>query len=192
MSEDVVQEATGEVKKLKAAMRKTKAADLEAEIMGYMPQSFVLAYYELVRTGLKGMTDSVEKSRRNGEGRNGAPPGSEGAVLLCEASLERKRVIDRKLRELARMDNSERRKVQPKCVSCGQFGHALWKYCAHCGAVWSKEGEGPGGGRLRRNGAMGKREGLAVVQKTSPPTGGVGEKGGGAPAEGGQRWVQLR
>lgn len=118
------------------APKKTRVEDLEKEILGYMPERFVVMYYGLVRTGLKGITDSVEKSRRGMGVSQGSPPGSEGAVLLSEASIERKRVIDRKLRELARADTS----APPKCASCTLFGSASWKYCAHCGAVWQEKG----------------------------------------------------
>ena len=162
-------------------MRKTKVGDLEEEVAGYMPSSFVLMYYELVSSGLKGLTDSVESARRGGGATNGAPPGSEGAVLLSEASLARKRVIDRKLRELARADLSGAKKERPRCVSCGHFGNERWKYCAACGAVWTKEGEGvgPAGGKLRKTPLP--REGLNGVPVPGTPVEG-----------GGQRWVQLR
>ena len=119
--------------------RREGVVDLEAEVLGYMPQSFVLCYYELVRTGLRGLTDSIEKSRQGMGVSRGKRGSGEGAILLSEASLERKRVIDRKLRELARMDVLDAKKAPLKCVSCGRFGQDDWKYCAMCGSVWGKE-----------------------------------------------------
>ena len=120
--------------------RKTKVSDLEQEIYGYMPSTFVVAYYELVREGYAGLTDSIEKSRQGLGVTRGSPPGSEGAVLRSEESLARKRVIDRRLRALARMDDSGPSKAPVKCVSCGQFGQEGWKYCANCGKEWSEGG----------------------------------------------------
>lgn len=116
-------------------MKRTKVGDLESDIHGFMPQAFVLMYYDLVTRGLKGHVDSIEKSRRGLGVTNGSGAGSEGAVLLSEAALARKRVIDRKLREMAR----EGRTDAPKCASCGTFGRDGWKYCAQCGVVWGKK-----------------------------------------------------
>lgn len=168
-------------------MRKTRVGDVEEEVAGYMPQAFVMMYYGLVAEGLKdGVVDSVEKSR-NGLGvTRGAPPGSEGAVLLSEGALARKRVIDRKLREIARMDLSDVKKAPPKCSSCGVFGNDRWRYCAGCGAVWRREGEGtaPIGGKVKLEKGLPSREPLKGV---------VRDKGSGAGTEKkGQRWVQLR
>jgi hypothetical protein len=171
---------------LMGEMRRTRVEDLEAEIHGYMPKTFVLMYYDLVRTSLKGTVDSVEKSRRNAGGMSGAPPGSEGAVLLSETSLERKRVIDRKLRELAREGGTDAQKTPPKCASCNSFGREDWKYCARCGAVWRREGEGVEGGGVR---VVEGRGGTDQVKRW-----GEGESNGHTVSvdANGRRWIQLR
>lgn len=168
-------------------MRKTRVGDLEEEVAGYMPQSFVTMYYELVATGLRAeAVDSIEKSRQGMGVTRGSPPGSEGAVINSERSIACKRVIDRKLRELARMDPADAKKPAPRCVSCGHFGSEGWKYCAACGAVWARGGDDSG----TEDGV--KVELVGTRLPTKPREGLNGHPVSGQESGGGQRWVQLR
>lgn len=111
-------------------MRKGNNADIEGEILGYMPDAFVMVYYRLVTRSLKQGKDSLAGA---GEGGGGGTRGSEGAILLSEDALSRKRRIDRVLRQLARESKLEASKDTPKCTLCGRFVQVDWTYCPKCG-----------------------------------------------------------
>src|SRR5690242_20141481 len=120
-------------------MRKNElSADIEDEIHGYMPEKFVLVYYELVRRGYRGMKDSLAGAADRVGGGDGSGPGgrgSEGAVIVSEDALARKRRIDRVLRQLAREDTLGAKKDAPKCARCKRFMQPDWKFCANCGEM---------------------------------------------------------
>lgn len=111
-------------------MRKGQNGDLEGDVYGYMPDKFVSVYYSLVRAGLRQGKDSLAGA---GEGGRSGVRGSEGAILLSEDALTRKRRIDRVLRQLAREDALGTSKDTPKCAQCGRFVQIDWSYCPKCG-----------------------------------------------------------
>jgi hypothetical protein len=110
-------------------MRKGRNGDVEQDIYGYMPERFVMMYYQLVKQGLASIKDSLD-----GAGdRHGKGGPKSGGHVRSERAVDAKRRVDRVLRQLAREAESGMKADAPRCVSCGKFVQVDWKYCSWCG-----------------------------------------------------------
>lgn len=114
-------------------MRKNKVEDLERELVGYMPQSFVLMYYDLVEKGHAQYTSPLGHPGEGGQ-QTGRRYIEHDGGLRDEAALSVKRKIDRTLRQIVRDIDKGSRSERPTCTGCHKFGELGWTYCAWCGA----------------------------------------------------------
>lgn len=108
---------------------------LEAEVLGYMPSGFVMAYLLLIKEALRienvKKYDGVEKGkkqRRFGSGHDGG--------LKDEWALSARSAVNRELRFLTRELNGRSNKLgKTIACGCGEYVARTWKYCAWCGRM---------------------------------------------------------
>ncbi|AWY05248.1 hypothetical protein SEA_MARGARET_69 [Gordonia phage Margaret] len=116
-----------------SGLRKNKVEDLERELIGYMPQSFVLMYYDLVEKGHAQYTSPLGHPGEGGQ-QTGKRYVTHDGGLRDEEALSVKRKIDRTLRQLVRDIDAGNRSGRPKCARCAKFMDQGWTFCAWCGA----------------------------------------------------------
>lgn len=109
-------------------MKDNGVGDMERDIMGYMPRNFVLLYGQLCEAAHVQLGSSLEGQ---GEGGTRQKYKTHGGGLRDEVALNKKRKIDRKLRQIVRDVDSD--VADHRCVKCKGQQQAGWKYCANCG-----------------------------------------------------------
>lgn len=119
-------------------MRPNRVADIEGEMIGYMPERFVMMYYEMVEGALRLPGSSMDREKllagEAGRGKHGRQEGGSSGGLKDVQALEDKRKIDMRLRMLVREfveGKSSGNQRRDRCPDCGAFTSG--KYCAGCG-----------------------------------------------------------
>lgn len=113
--------------------RTNKVEDIEKELFGYMPQAFVLYYYDLVERGMAQYTSPLGHAGEGG-GKGKKRFNTHNGGLRDEKALAEKRSIDRLLRSFVRDGGSKTKADAPKCSHCSKQLGATWLWCAWCGA----------------------------------------------------------
>ncbi|QOP64435.1 hypothetical protein SEA_ORLA_70 [Gordonia phage Orla] len=114
-------------------MKRNRVEDLERELIGYFPQSFVLMYYDLVERGHAQYTSPLGHPGEGGQ-QTGKRYVTHDGGIRDEEALAIKRKIDRTLRQIVRDVEKGNRSGRPKCVKCAKFMDHGWAHCAWCGA----------------------------------------------------------
>lgn len=119
--------------------RKNNLEDIEKELLGYLPKTFVLMYYGLVEQGLAQYTSPLGHAGESG-GKPKRRFNTHDGGLRDEAALEDKRRIDWELRQMVR---DRQQKDRPKCARCKKTCHKNWRYCSWCGRALVEVPEAP-------------------------------------------------
>lgn len=122
--------------------RKNNLEDIEKELLGYLPKTFVLMYYGLVEQGLAQYTSPLGHAGESG-GKPKRRFNTHDGGLRDEAALEDKRRIDWELRQMVRDRQNDEQRNRPKCARCKKTCHKNWRYCSWCGRALVEVPEAP-------------------------------------------------